>query len=133
VARFTQEARAAAGLSHPNIVAVFDSGSEVGELVISPEPSNGPCTELGTGWRTRPARRGMGWTRWVVVGVGRTVDGVVVGVGRTVDGVGVGVDRTVDGEGVGVVGAGAATAVPVPNRSVTQYPFSTHTPTPTRV
>ena len=26
--RFTQEAGAAAGLSHPNIVAVFDSGSE---------------------------------------------------------------------------------------------------------
>ena len=44
-----------------------------------------------------------------------------------------GVDRTVDGEGVGVVGAGAATAVPVPNRSVTQYPFRTHTPIPTRV
>jgi hypothetical protein len=30
VAWFTQEARAAAGLSHPNIVAVFDSGSEAG-------------------------------------------------------------------------------------------------------
>jgi hypothetical protein len=91
---------------------------------ISPVPSNGPWTELGAGWRTRPARRGMGWTRWVVVGVGRTVDGVVVGVDRTVDGVVV---------GVGVVGAGAATAVPAPNRSVTQYPFSTHTPIPTQV
>jgi hypothetical protein len=66
----------------------------------------------------------MGWTRWVVVGVGRIVDAVVVGV-----------DRTMDGEvvGVGVGGAGAATAVPVPNRSVTQYPFRTHTPIPTRV
>ena len=30
VARFTQAARAAASLSHPNIVAVFDSGSEAG-------------------------------------------------------------------------------------------------------
>ena len=52
--------------------------------------------------------------------------------GCIVDGVLVGVDRTVDGEvvgvGVGVVDAGAANAVPVPNRSVTQYPFRTHTP-----
>ena len=66
----------------------------------------------------------MGWTRPVVVGMGRIVDGVVVGV-----------DRTVAAEvvGVGVVDAGAATAVPVPNRSVTQYPFRTHTPIPTRV
>jgi len=30
MARFTQAARAAASLSHPNIVAVFDSGSEAG-------------------------------------------------------------------------------------------------------
>ena len=97
---------------------------------ISPEPSNGPCTELGSGWRTRPARRGMGWTRWVVVGVG----GYAVGLGGRDLRV-AGVDRTMDGEvvGVGVLGAGAATAVPVPNRSVTQYPFRTHTPIPTRV
>jgi hypothetical protein len=68
----------------------------------------------------------MGWTRPVVVGMGRIVDGVVVGVD---------VDRTMAAEvvGVGVVDAGAATAVPVPNRSVTQYPFRTHTPIPTRV
>ena len=67
--------------------------------------------------------------------MGRFVVGVVVGVDRTVAAVVVGVDRTVDGEvvGVGVLGAGAATAVPVPNRSVTQYPFRTHTPIPTRV
>ena len=56
-----------------------------------------------------------------------------MGAGRTVDGEVVGVGRTVDGGVLGVVGAGAATAVPVPNRSVTQNPFRAHTPMPTRV
>ena len=85
---------------------------------ISPEPSSDPWTELGSGWRTRPARRGMGWTRPVVVGMGRIVDPVwswawtAPWTGRS--------------WAWGLVGAGAATAVPVPNRSVTQYPFRTH-------
>ena len=87
---------------------------------VAREPSNDPRPEPGSGWRTKGARRGSGRSRWVVVAVGRTLDGAVVGVGRTVDGLVVGVGRTVDGLVVGVVGAGAATAVPVPNRSVTQ-------------
>ena len=100
---------------------------------IARDSSSDPWTEPGSGWRTRPARRGVGRTRWVVVVVGRTLDGVVVGVGRSVDGEVVGMGRTEDGVVVGVVGAGAATAVPVPNRSVTQNPFRAHTPMPTRV
>jgi hypothetical protein len=50
VVRFTQEARAAASLSHPNIVVVFDSGSEAGmddlvtEYVEARSASTGPTS-----------------------------------------------------------------------------------------
>ena len=85
-----------------------------------PDPSAALGTEPGRRWRTRPARRGAGRTRWVVVGADCTLAGAVVGVGRVVEVMVVGVGRVVDGVLVGVVGAGAATAAPVPNRSVTQ-------------
>ena len=58
----------------------------------------------------------------MVVGADCTLDGAVVGVGRVMEAMVVGVGRVVEGPRVGVVGAGAATAAPVPNRSVTQ-PF----------
>ena len=41
VERFRREARAAAGLSHPNIVAVFDSGSDDGTHYIVTELVDG--------------------------------------------------------------------------------------------
>ena len=41
VERFRREARAAAGLSHPNIVAVFDNGSDDGTHYIVTELVDG--------------------------------------------------------------------------------------------
>jgi hypothetical protein len=67
VAWFTQEARAAACLSHPNIVAVFDSGSEavmhdlVMEYVEAQSAAAAPTSRCR--WSTtRPAARPASWS-----------------------------------------------------------------------
>jgi hypothetical protein len=59
VARFTQEARAAASLSHPNIVAIFDSGSEAGmhDLVIEYVEAQSAATAPTSRCRSSTARR----------------------------------------------------------------------------
>jgi len=67
MARFTQEARAAASLSHPNIVAVFDSGSEAGmhDLVMEYVEAQSAAAAPTSRYRwstTRPAARPASWS-----------------------------------------------------------------------
>jgi serine/threonine protein kinase len=58
VDRFRSEARTAAGLSHPNIVAVFDSGSDAGVhyLVMEYVPGESLAQLLGRQPRLAPDR-----------------------------------------------------------------------------
>ena len=57
--RFDREARTAAGLTHPNIVAVHDVGSDGGEPYLVMELVDGPnlATLLADAARARPGAR----------------------------------------------------------------------------
>ena len=56
VERFRREAKNAAGLSHPNIVSIYDRGEAEGTYYIAMEYLDGPHAE-GADRRARAARR----------------------------------------------------------------------------
>ncbi len=64
--RFKNEARAVGGLSHPNIVTVFDAGEDNGVLYIAMECLDGATLESHlTQWRTIPLDRALNITRQI--------------------------------------------------------------------
>jgi len=60
VRRFEQEGRAAAALNHPNILVIYDSGSEGGVFYVATELLEGETLrERLAGWRRRMRRASL--------------------------------------------------------------------------
>src|SRR5687768_16218415 len=72
--RFEQEARAAGGLNHPNILAVFDVGVEDGSPYIVTELLDGETLQERMGGRPLPARKAVDYALQIANGLAAAHD-----------------------------------------------------------
>jgi Tol biopolymer transport system component len=76
--RFEQEARAAGGLNHPNILAVFDVGIEQGSPYIVTELLEGETLRARMGGRPLPARKAVEYALQIASGLAAAHDRGVI-------------------------------------------------------
>lgn len=76
--RFEQEARAAGGLNHPNILAVYDVGIEGGSSYIVTEVLEGDTLHERMAGRPLPARKAIDYARQIASGLAAAHDRGVI-------------------------------------------------------
>jgi len=76
--RFEQEARAAAALNHPNIVAVFDVGMEAGGLYVVSELLEGQTLREAMGAGRLPVRKTLDYAIQITNGLAAAHDKKIV-------------------------------------------------------
>src|SRR5215470_1833738 len=76
--RFDREARAAAGLSHPNVVVIYDVGSDADTSYLAMELLEGKSLRYELGGGALPVRRAVGWAIQIALGLATAHDKRIV-------------------------------------------------------
>jgi serine/threonine protein kinase len=74
LSRFEREARAAAAVSHPNVMALYDVGSHEGAPYLVCELLDGETLRAKLGRGSLPAARALDWARQIVRGLAAAHD-----------------------------------------------------------